>query len=102
MAHPETRAYIAFADKHSFDVSLMFHGGAVVANYAYDNCYNSDLVPRPCPAAETVFHARGDEVLPSTRAYSTSLNSKTNDSMQAYSQVIKLGPRFSHLTISLP
>ncbi|MBY4729559.1 type IVB secretion system protein IcmH/DotU [Cupriavidus pauculus] len=33
---------------------------------------------------------------------STSLNSKTNDSMQAYSQVIKLGPRFSHLTISLP
>ncbi|MCT9123120.1 type IVB secretion system protein IcmH/DotU [Cupriavidus gilardii] len=33
---------------------------------------------------------------------SSVLNKQTNDAMQEYSQVIKLGPRFSHLTISLP
>lgn len=33
---------------------------------------------------------------------SSTLRSKTNETLQGYSQVIKLGPRFSHLTISLP
>ena len=36
----------------SFQVSLMFHGGAVVVNYAYDNCYTSyapvTLTPPTC------------------------------------------------------
>ena len=30
-----------FHDNHVIDVSLMFHGGAVVVNYAYDSCYTS-------------------------------------------------------------
>lgn len=33
---------------------------------------------------------------------SHTLNAKTNETLEGYSQVIKLGPRFSHLTISLP
>ncbi|AMR81462.1 type IVB secretion system protein IcmH/DotU [Cupriavidus nantongensis] len=33
---------------------------------------------------------------------STTLRSQTSDTLQGYSQVIKLGPRYSHLTISLP
>lgn len=33
---------------------------------------------------------------------SSVLSSQTHDAMQEYSQVIKLGPRYSHLTISLP
>ncbi|MCL9843774.1 type IVB secretion system protein IcmH/DotU [Ralstonia solanacearum] len=33
---------------------------------------------------------------------SSTLRSKTNETLEGYSQVIKLGPRFSHLTISLP
>ena len=30
---------------------------------------NSDIVPRPCPPALPTFHPRGDDVLPSSRAY---------------------------------
>lgn len=33
---------------------------------------------------------------------SHTLSTKTNETLEGYSQVIKLGPRFSHLTISLP
>lgn len=33
---------------------------------------------------------------------SHTLRTKTNETLEGYSQVIKLGPRFSHLTISLP
>lgn len=35
-------------------------------------------------------------------ALSHTLRTKTNETLEGYSQVIKLGPRFSHLTISLP
>jgi len=33
---------------------------------------------------------------------SSTLRSKTNETLEGYSQIVKLGPRFSHLTISLP
>jgi succinylglutamate desuccinylase len=32
---PEVVAYIAFAKSHEFDISMMYHGGAIVVNYAY-------------------------------------------------------------------
>lgn len=34
-SQPEAKAYIDFTSAHKFDVSLMYHGGAVVCNYAY-------------------------------------------------------------------
>lgn len=72
-SQPESRAYMAFHEDHSFDVSLMFHGGAVVVNYAYDNCYTSAVVPRPCPPASTQLHRRHDDVLPSSESYANAL-----------------------------
>jgi len=70
---PESKALIAFADQHQFDASMMYHGGAIVVNYAYDDCYTSNIVPRPCPPASTSLHARGRDVLPSSEAYSVPL-----------------------------
>jgi len=49
----ETVAFMAYVTSHrdSLKASLMYHGGSVVANYPYDNCYTSAIVPRPCPPA---------------------------------------------------
>ena len=50
---PEAIAYVAWRRTVAFDVGVMFHGGAVVCNYAYDSCYTNSIVPRPCPPAST-------------------------------------------------
>mmetsp|Transcript_17284 Transcript_17284/g.45065 ORF Transcript_17284/g.45065 Transcript_17284/m.45065 type:complete len:403 (-) Transcript_17284:195-1403(-) len=70
---PESAAYMEFANQHKFDISLMYHGGAVVCNYPYDSCYTSSIVPRPCPPAATSYHPRSSEVLPSSEAYARQL-----------------------------
>lgn len=69
LQQPETEALMAFEEKHSFSVALMMHGGAVVCNTAYDNCYTSSIVPRPCPSAAPTMHARAAGVVPSSKAY---------------------------------
>lgn len=66
---PEAEALMAFEKKHSFSVGLMMHGGAVVCNTAYDNCYTESIVPRPCPSARPTMHARAAGVEPSSKAY---------------------------------
>ena len=46
---PETVAYMNYvASVPSLKVSLMYHGGAVVANYPYDNCYRNIPGDMPC------------------------------------------------------
>lgn len=65
----EAAAWMAFVLAHDFSVSTHFHGGAVVCNTAYDNCYTAEIVPRPCPPALPSFHPRADDVLPSSRSY---------------------------------
>jgi len=70
---PESQAYMKFHDNHVIDVSLMFHGGAVVVNYAYDSCYTSNIVPRPCPPASTSMHRRDADVIPSSAAYADAI-----------------------------
>jgi carboxypeptidase D len=49
---PETVAYMNYVSSvPSLKVSLMYHGGAVVANYPYDNCYrNIPGAEDPCGA----------------------------------------------------
>lgn len=68
---PETTALINFENRHSFEVSLMFHGGAVVCNTLYDNCYTSSIVPRPCPPASV--GRRAAEVQASSEAYCSTM-----------------------------
>jgi len=46
---PETVAYMNYVTSiPSLKVSLMYHGGAVVANYPYDNCYTNIPGQSPC------------------------------------------------------
>jgi hypothetical protein len=66
---PETIAYMDFVSSHAFSITTHFHGGAVVCNTAYDNCYTEEIVPRPCPPALPTFHPRAEDVVPSSRAY---------------------------------
>eukprot|EP00037_Helgoeca_nana_P031925 m.411264 g.411264 ORF g.411264 m.411264 type:complete len:393 (-) comp28612_c0_seq1:779-1957(-) len=70
---PEVVAYIAFAKSHEFDISMMYHGGAIVVNYAYDSCYTTKIVPLPCPPASTDMHPRHLQVIPSAEAYAVVL-----------------------------
>ena len=44
---PEALAWMDFVPRHDFIISTHFHGGAVVCNTVYDNCYTADIVPRP-------------------------------------------------------
>lgn len=65
----EAQSFMDWVLSRSFSISTHFHGGAVVCNTAYDNCYTEAIVPRPCPPAGPDFHPRAAEVLPSSRAY---------------------------------
>eukprot|EP01052_Picozoa_sp_SAG31_P033099 SAG31_NODE_3699_length_3976_cov_2.373227_1_plen_365_part_00 len=66
---PETRAYKDYVSGQNFSIATSFHGGAVVCNTAYDNCYTAAITPRPCPPALPDYHPRADDVLPSSKAY---------------------------------
>jgi len=69
---PETLAYMNYVSSTpSLEVSLMYHGGAVVANYPYDSCY-TNISPQPCggngrPPAPTPDDAWAKQL---SRAYS--------------------------------
>ena len=66
---PETVHYMAFVEARQFSITTHFHGGAVVCNTVYDNCYTEAISPRPCPPSLPDFHPRAADVLPSSRAY---------------------------------
>lgn len=75
-SQPEAVNYVAWRRNAPFDIAIMFHGGAVVCNYAYDACYTSSVVPRPCPPASTSYHARDADVIPSSESYCDALVTK--------------------------
>ena len=60
---------LVYLDSGGCGCQTHFHGGAVVCNTAYDNCYTEDIIPRPCPPALPTFHRNGEFVDPSSRAY---------------------------------
>ena len=57
------QALVDFTDRRSFKASIMFHGGAVVCNTVWDNCYGNAEYVNPgtsdrCPEA---LAARADD-----------------------------------------
>mmetsp|Transcript_56694 Transcript_56694/g.165897 ORF Transcript_56694/g.165897 Transcript_56694/m.165897 type:complete len:415 (-) Transcript_56694:61-1305(-) len=70
LTQPETQALVRFEKQHNFVSSLMFHGGAIVCNTAWDSCYSSSFIPSPCPPA---LPRNSAEHLASSKAYCDSM-----------------------------